>query len=84
MLLFLAQSSEIPILWIREDRMIRKFLTAKAGLFLCLAIGNGTAGERSLAFTYGPSEQVIASLNWGRWGVYGQPIVRYSRFRTSP
>jgi hypothetical protein len=55
----------------------RKSRFAKACLILCLPMA-AAAGEKSLAFTYGPSEQIIASLDRGRWGVYGQPVARYS------
>lgn len=58
--------------------MTQKPPCAKACLALCILLTSASAGEKSLAFTYGPAEQIIASLDWGRWGVYGQPVARYS------
>ena len=37
------------------------------------------ARNKALAATYGPSDQVLLSLNWKRWGLYGQPILSYQK-----
>jgi hypothetical protein len=52
-------------------------------LFLILSISlfpaMSDAREKSLAATYGPSDQVLLSLNWKKFGLYGQPILSYQK-----
>ena len=57
--------------------MIRPVLCAVIYLLFWSGTLPAAAQTRSIGISYGPTDQVVFSLNWPRWGIYAQPILSY-------